>query len=74
MRLCYLLGAVKNHSKQIQQWILKDTMNIVPRRTNCPFTDEEKRDSVLQREMGNFMETVVGVAVMIYESENGHQR
>ena len=50
MRLCRLLGAVKTHSKQIQQWILKDT-NIVPRRTNRPLTDEEKRDSVLQREM-----------------------
>lgn len=74
MRLCHLLGAVENHSKQIPQWILKDAMNIVPRRTNRPFTDEEKRDSVLQREMGNFIETVVGVVVMIYESGNGHRR
>lgn len=58
MRLCRLLGAVKKYSKQIPQWILEDAMNIVPRRINRPLTDEEGRGSVLQREMGNFIEIV----------------
>ena len=33
-------------------------MQIVPRRTSRPLTDEEKRDPVLQREMENFMKEV----------------
>ena len=58
MKLGRVLGPAKNHSNQMSQWILKDTMQIVPRRTSRSLTDEEERDPLLQREMENFMEKV----------------
>ena len=58
MKLGRVLGPTKKHSNEIAQWIITDTINIIPRQTCRPLTEEEKRNHILKRQMDNFMTKV----------------
>ena len=55
-KLGRVLGPAKNHSNEMAQWVLKDTMKIVPWRTLRPLTDLEKRTQSIINEQNAFMD------------------
>ena len=55
-RLGRVLGPAKNEGNEMAQWILKDTMRIVPRRSVRPLTEAETRNESIKLEQTRFME------------------
>ena len=58
IKLGRVLGPARNHSNEMAQWILINTMNIIPRRTCRSLIEEETRSTILKREMDNIMAKV----------------